>query len=74
MGCADMHYDLEAPRYGLFENIGVFLRSIGGINGDRWIASPYVNSVPLQQVYKRRPSLVNRPVRYEKSCNMDVMI
>ena len=23
MGCANIHYDLEAPRHGLFENIGV---------------------------------------------------
>ena len=50
MGCANMHYYLEAPRYGLFENIGVFQHSIGGINGNRLIARPYVTSVPLQQV------------------------
>jgi hypothetical protein len=38
MGCANMHYDLKAPRHGLFENIGVSQHSIGGIDGDTWMA------------------------------------
>jgi hypothetical protein len=35
-----MRYGLEAPRHDLFENIGVLQHSIGGINGDRWVARP----------------------------------
>jgi hypothetical protein len=38
MSCIYIHCDLEAPRRGLFENTGVLQHSIGGINGDRWIA------------------------------------